>query len=132
MIPFILRKIRELGCEVACEGDKLKLYNPSVLTEEQKDWLKKYKPNILQVFKQQEEAIKQGWITYPFGEAYEKQVSRNSYLFLFREENGTFTAIRGTWREKIGAETEKVIASNVDFKTALEKASNYAGWFRKR
>jgi hypothetical protein len=131
MIQTILKEIEELGCVVTCEGDKLKLHDPRPLTHEHKVNLKAVKADVLELFEQQEQAKRKGWIVYPFGEAYEKRVGRNSLVYIFLEKNGTYTVWRGTWREKDYPEKEKVVIRGADFATAFERANSYVNWFKK-
>lgn len=80
---------------------------------------------------QGERARSEGWIIYPNGEAYERQLSHNSIVYLFLEDDGTYTAWRGTWREGSSPTSEKVIAKNVNFNSAFLRANEYIKWFLK-
>lgn len=131
MIQALLKEVEGLGCAVSQEMDKLKLHDPRLLTDNIKQRLKKYKTEILKLFEQQEKARSKGWLVYPNGAAYEKQVSRNSFVYLFLENDGTYTAWRGTWREKDCPDREKVIIRKVDFETAFQRANKYVEWFAK-
>lgn len=128
---FYLINAENAGCIITAEGNKLKLHNHSVLNNEQIEVLKRNKQSILENLKQQQEASKNGWIVYPNGVAFEKQVSKNSIVFVFREKDGTFTVWRGTWKNSSLPHTEKIIISKVDFDEALKRGNNYANWFRK-
>lgn len=129
MITAILHEVENAGCIITAAGNKLKLHDPGVLKNELIETLKSHKQAILVNLRQQEVATKNGWIVYPFGEAYEKQVSTNSLVFLFQETDGTFTVWRGTWKGGSFPKTEKVLISNVEFDEAFKRANNYANWF---
>lgn len=131
MIQALLEQIENLGCALSCEKDMIKLHDPRPITDEIRKQLIKHKSEIIKVLKQQEQASKEGWIVYPFGKAFEKQVSRNSFVYLFLEDDGTYTAWRGTWREEDTPYTQKVIIQRADFQTAFQRAINYVEWFTK-
>jgi hypothetical protein len=131
MIHSLLREVARLGCEISCEGDKLKLHKPATLAPEHKELLKTNKADILEMFERQKKARALGWLVYPYGEAFERRIGRNSFVYIFQEADGTFTVWRGTWKDKKHAETEKVVIENADFKTAFERANNYLKWFLK-
>jgi hypothetical protein len=131
MISSLLWEVEALGCTVMSEEDKLKLDNASVLTSVHKERLREHKTKILKFFEQQEQARTLGWLVYPFGEAFERRLGRNSYVYLFQEKNGRYTVWRGTWRDKQSADKEKVVIENVDFEKAFEKANSYVNWFSK-
>jgi hypothetical protein len=132
MIHALLQEIEGLGCSIEVIGDKLKLDHPTVLAESQKDLLRKHKAIILELFSQQKRAKEKGWFVFRFGEAYEKRVGKNSFVYIFLEPNGTYTAWRGTWRESIAPETERILVSDVKFDTAFDRANDYIEWVGKR
>jgi hypothetical protein len=132
MIAQLIKGIQSFGCDISLEGDKLKLQGAGLLPDPYKNKLKQRRAEVLEFFHQQEEAKKNGWIVHPYGEAYEKQVGRNSMIFIFKELNGKFTVWRGKWTVKSSPDTESLIVSNVDFEKALERANNYVSWIRNR
>lgn len=132
MIQALLREFESLGCAVTAEEGNLKLHDPRFLTIEHKNKIKHVKNKVLELFNQQDRAKRKGWIVYPFGEAYEIKVGRNSTVFMFLERDGNFTVWRGTWRDKDSPEKEKVIVQGVNFDTAFERANKYVDWFRKK
>ncbi|MGX1402385.1 hypothetical protein AB7M70_011858 [Bradyrhizobium japonicum] len=131
MISTLLREVEKAGCSVIPENGQLKLENAGVLASVLKEQLRERKVKILERFEQQGQARKLGWIVYPYGEAYEKRIGRNSSVYLFEEENGSWTVWRGTWKDKRSAETEKLVIENVNFEKAFDKANSYASWFLK-
>lgn len=131
MIQALLNEVEALGCAVSREMDNIKLHDPRPLTDKIKQRLRKHKTEILELFERQEKAKAKGWIVYPNGESYEKQVSRNSFVYIFSEPNGSYTVWRGTWREKKSPASEKIIIRKVDFETAFQRANKYIEWFRK-
>ncbi|MCM3724581.1 hypothetical protein M3226_02545 [Neobacillus cucumis] len=131
MITSYLRTAENAGCIITAAGDNLVLHDPSVLKNEHIETLKRYKQAILVNLRRQEEATKNGWIVYSYGEGFEKQVSTNSLVFLFQEKEGSFTVWRGTWRGDSFPKTEKVIIANVEFDEAFKRANNYANWFKE-
>lgn len=129
MIHQLLKEVEGLGCVVSSEMKKLKLHDPRPITNEIRELLKKNKSEIIKLLDQQEKARKEGWIVYHYGEVYEKQISLNSFVYLFLEEDGTYTAWRGTWREVTSPYSQKIIIQKVDFETAYKRANNYIEWF---
>lgn len=81
---------------------------------------------------QEEQAKSKGWTVYPNGEAYEKQISHNSFVYLFSEDDRTYTVWRSTWREGSSPASERVIAQKVNFETAILRADQYIKWFLKQ
>jgi hypothetical protein len=132
MIQSLLKEIEGIGCAVEVEGDKLKLLDPRPLTNDMKSQLREHKPVILEMFEREETVKKQGWIAFPYGEGYEKQISRNTSVFIFLEDDGTYTVWRATWYEGAAPAKESTIVERVDFETAFERANNYVQWFQKK
>ncbi|EMI11237.1 hypothetical protein [Anoxybacillus gonensis] len=132
MIQLLLKEVEGIGCAVEVEGDKLKLLDPRPLTTDMKNQLREHKTEILELFKREELAKKRGWIAFPYGGGYEKQISRNTSVFIFLEDDGTYTVWRATWFEGAAPAKESTIVERVDFETAFERANNYVQWFQKK
>jgi hypothetical protein len=132
MIQSLLKEIEGMGCAVEVERDKLKLLDPRPITDDIRSQLREHKPEILKMFEREEQAKKQGWIVFPYGEGFEKQVSWNTSVYIFLEEDGTYTVWRATWYEGTSPAKESIIIQKVDFETAFERANNYVQWFQKK
>jgi hypothetical protein len=130
MIPLLLKEVEGMGCAVEVERDKLKLLDPRPITDDIRSLLRKYKPEILKMFEREKLAKQHGWLAFPYGEAFEKQVSRDTSVFIFLEDDGTYTVWRATWSDGAAPAKESTIIERVDFETALERANNYVQWFQ--
>ncbi|KGP59371.1 hypothetical protein NP92_14550 [Anoxybacillus gonensis] len=131
MICSILRQVEQYGSVLSKEGDRLKVENPGALPDLLKQQIRLHKPKLLEYFSLEEQARNSGWLVYPYGECFEKHVALYSYVFIFAEQNDTYTVWRGTWHDNSHPSKEKIIVEMVDLKTALQRAENYVKWFQK-
>lgn len=132
MICRLLREVRKYGGFLSKEGDKLRLEQSEPIPEPLKEQLRTHKKELLAVLAYEEEAKKRKWLALPDGMGFEKRLSPSSAIYIFREDDGSYTVWRGTWGDQTRPYSEKTIIEGVDFKTAFDKANNYVQWFQKK
>jgi hypothetical protein len=132
MICWLLREVRKYGGFLSKEGDKLRLEQFGIIPEPLKEQLRAHKKELLAVLTYEEEARKQNWLVLPDGMGFEKRLSSSSAIYIFREDDGSYTVWRGTWGDQKQPYSEKTIVENVDFKTAFDKANSYVEWFQQK
>lgn len=79
---------------------------------------------------QYEKAREAGFLAYPRGEAYERQFSRYSSVFLYLEEDGTYSVVRE--RHFQGRRDDKVIRTNCTFDDALKRGKEYVEFVKSK
>jgi hypothetical protein len=99
-----------------------------------KQQLSEYRQDIELWFRIDALAKRSGWIQLEWGQAYEMQVSKTSYVYLFNEKKG-WMVWRGVWVTTMGKSAvtplrDKVVASGLTFEEALAKGNNYVKWWR--
>lgn len=114
------------GDEVVYEGD----FSPSF-----KQQLSEHREDIELMFKLDQLAKRSGWFQLEWGSMYEMQVSKTSYVYLEREDNG-WTVWRGSWMQSkhntaIRPIRVKIVGSRMKFEEALAKGNNYVKWWRR-
>lgn len=75
------------------------------------------------------------WLILREGEAYSYPLGPNRELFLFKEDNGTWTLWWGQWYPDWGPQplNEKTLATGLTFQEALNRGNDYLNWwFEKR
>lgn len=79
---------------------------------------------------QYEKAREAGFLAYPRGEAYERQFTPFSSVFLYLEENGTYTLVRE--RHFQGRREDKIIRTNCTFDEALKRGKDYVDFVQRK
>lgn len=75
------------------------------------------------------------WLTLREGEAYSCTLASNRELFLFKEDDGTWTLWWGQWHKDFGPKpvSEKTLVAGLSFEQALKRGNSYLEWwFEKR
>lgn len=134
MITSLLKWAYAMDVELWCESGKLKYRaTEGVLTDEMKQRFVDNKEAIIKRLQQNQAAKAAGWLTFDFGEAYNKRTGERSELFIFRNENETFALWRGSWRAAESKPNyERTIADRISFDEALSRANNSMQWSRNK
>lgn len=75
------------------------------------------------------------WLILREGEAYSCTLGPGRELFLFKEDDGTWTLWWGQWYKDSGSKPvkEKTLAAGLTFEQALNRGNSYLEWwFEKR
>lgn len=72
------------------------------------------------------------WLVFVRGEVYEKTLSKESSIYIIKEEK-TWTVWVGTWMKGRPLPIrEKTIISNASFERALKRANGYVTFIRQK
>lgn len=77
-------------------------------------------------------AEESGWLILKPGEAYERQLSQRSAVYILREGD-KWCVWRGYWYQgKSEPQNHKVLIKNTSFENALSRGNNYINWMNNR
>jgi hypothetical protein len=130
MITSLLKWAYAMDVELWAENGKLKYRaEKGVLTDDVKQRIISNKDKVIKQLEENQTAKLKQWLTFNQGEMYSKQTAENSELFIFRNDDDTFTVLRASWKygETISM-SEKTIVDRVTFDAAMDRANNYYDW----
>jgi hypothetical protein len=122
----LLRAVEESGGRIYLDDGRVKFKSvPKAITEE----MREHKPKITALLQGEKVLMDRGFMTLERWWCYEKRLTTNSSLFIFGEEDGTFTAWRGSWRPNESKPySEKTLAEGVPLYVTLERVVGYLDW----
>lgn len=134
MITNLLKQAYSLDVELWIEDGKLKYRAMAgALDEQTKQSLIDNKGALIIRIEQNLYAMSAEWMVFEFGEMYSKRTGQMSDVCIFRNDDETFTAWRGTWRTGDSAPvSQTTLANNVGFDEAFARADNYCDWALKK
>lgn len=130
MIISLLKWAYAMDVELWTENGKLKYRaEQGILTDDIKQQLIGNKNVMIQRLEQNQTAQMKQWTNFDFGEMYSKRTGEKSELCIFRNNDGTFTVWRASWRNgETKPMSEKTIEDKVTFDVAMDRANNYYEW----
>lgn len=123
-----------LNIQIKEENKKLKLsYEQGILPEDLRLDIKKHKQALLERLQENDEAKQLGFCIYNHGDLLEYRYGNQAYLYVERLPGGFADAWRANYKQ---GETEpykvKVVAKNVPYSKAFEKAAGFVRWLNKQ
>lgn len=130
MITSLLKWAYAMGLELWTEDGKLKYRaEQGILTDEVKRQLIDNKEVVNKRLDRNESAKLRQWAIFEFGEMYSKGTTNSSELYIFRNEDDTYTVWRANWRTGNPKPlSETTLAENISFQEAFDRANNYYDW----
>lgn len=130
MITKLLAEAYYRDVELWTENGKLRYRaQAGALTPELKQQLIDNKDPLIKRLDQNKTAHAGGWLTFDFGEAYNRRTGERSEMLILRTADDTFSVSRASWRSgEPKALYEKTIADRVSFEDAMKRADNYLNW----
>lgn len=134
MISNFLHALYHLDIDIFLINEKIRVkYKKEITNKETIEKIKILKPLILKRLKENEIAAEKGFLIHYYGDLYEYRYGLNSYLFIERLDDYKAIAWRANYRNDDSKPYNiKIIANNVSFHDAFQKATSFIDWMNKK